>query len=114
MPAKKRAAKKAAKKVVRKSTRKRPTAKRAKATRVAKRTVAKATKKTAKRRRATAPVRSPEPVETPSMEPDTHTHAPLFDPKAERMHEHMKKMRGIESQRMEERHAMTRGHRKNQ
>ena len=38
---------------------------------------------------------------------------PMHDPKAERAREHMKKMRGVESQRNEEHHEMTR-HKKNQ
>ena len=68
-------------------------------------------------RRVVKPVRS---IDVPPFMPDnkiapeTRTvTARRPDPKAERAREHMKKMTGVEAQRVEERHEMTR-HRKNQ
>jgi hypothetical protein len=56
---------------------------------------------------AAKPARVQAPVPQVEARPAPSTH-PGPDPKAERTREHMKHMKGIESQRNEERHRMTR------
>jgi hypothetical protein len=117
---KKKTAKKPARKLAKSATRTLKPARKRTATLTAGRTRTKSTKKVSKKiaRRTKEKERV---VRTPSK-PIAPSNQPLFpiaatahglDPKAERLHEHAKKMGGIESPRVEEHHQMTR-HRKNQ
>ena len=105
-----RPAKKATKKAARKPA---PAMKRAAAARPATKAVRKTTKQVARKapsgiaeKTGRAPAKAVATRNQPAIVPGT-------DPKAEHAREHMNKMKGIDSQRVEEHHRMTR-HKKNQ